>query len=152
MTPRRILYFHYQSAAYGQSLLQMLDHIDRRRYTPLVVLPGEGAMADELARRDIPVTIVPARDAAGSRRALVFALSAEVGRGVRTIREVSPHLVHIDSTTLDLAYAGIAARLCGVPVVWHVREVRPDTAKSKIIAKLVRGCAARVPPYAANWV
>jgi len=141
MTPRRVLYFHYQSGAYGQSMLQMLERIDRSRYAPWVVLPGRGAMADELARRAIPATIVPVTDIARNRLTSVFTFPGDVSRGKRVIREVSPELVHIDSTTLDLAYAGIAARLCGVPVVWHIREVRPDNLKSRMIARLIRRCA-----------
>jgi len=85
----------------------------------------------------------------------VLTLPGEVNLGKRIISKVVPHIVHINSTALELMYAGIAARLHGVPVVWHVPEVRQRNERTATAAKLIRGCSTRLVPVsksAARWL
>ncbi len=152
---RRVLYFHHQTELRAPGFLQVLDHIDQHRYAPWVVLPGDGTLRDELTRRDVPVTIAPPKRVPRVQRYTALAQPGEVSRGRRIISEVAPQLVHINSTALELIYAGIAARLCAVPVVWHVRETADRRTRSELVAKLIRGCAARViavSQAAAAWL
>jgi len=151
----RILYFHHQTELHRPNILEVLDHIDRSRYNPWVVLPGDGALRQELERRDVPVTIAAPKRVPRVERYTALAQPGEVSRGRCIIAEVSPDVVHINSTALELIYAGVAARLCAVPVVWHVREVGGRKTHSEMVAKLVRGCAARIVPVsraAAAWL
>jgi len=143
---RRVLYFHNDTEPNGPGFLHVLDNIDRHRYAPWVVLPGEGALQEELARRDIPVTVAPAKRVPRTQRYTALAQPGEVSKGRRIITEVTPHIVHINSTALELIYAGVSARLCAVPVVWRVSEMGDRETRSGMVAKLVRGCAARVVP------
>jgi len=151
----RILYFHHQTELHAPDILEALDHIDRSRYSPWVVLPGDGALRQELERRDVPVTIAVPKRVPRAERYTALAQPGEVSRGRRMIAEVTPDVVHINSTALELIYAGIAARLCSVPVIWRVRQVGDRKTRSEMVAKLVRGCAARVVPVsraAAAWL
>jgi len=152
---RRVLYFHHRTETDGRGLIDVLDHIDRRRYSVWVVVSGEGTLQEELERRGTPVTVVPHERVPRVRRYTALAQPGEVSRGRAVIARVEPHLVHIDSTALELIYAGVASRLCAVPVIWHVREVRARNARSEMVAKLIRGCAARLVPVsraASAWL
>jgi len=151
----RILYFHHQTELHTPNIIEALDHLDRSRYSPWVVLPGDGALRRELERRDVPVTIATPKRVPRAERYTALVQPGEVSRGRRVIGEVSPDVVHINSTALELIYAGVAARLYTVPVVWHVREVGDRKTRSETVAKLVRGCAARIVSVsraAAAWL
>src|SRR4029078_8619073 len=60
-SPRRILYVQLAPDLYGASraLLHLLAALDRTRYTPLVALPGPGALFDQLRKLDIEQIITP---------------------------------------------------------------------------------------------
>jgi glycosyltransferase involved in cell wall biosynthesis len=152
---RRILYFHHHTELVGPDLLDVLDHIDRSRYDPWVVLPGDGTLRQALESRDLPVTIAVPKRVPRAERYTALVQPGEVSRGRRIIAEVTPDVVHINSTALELIYAGVAARLCSVPVIWRVRQVGDRKTRSEMVAKLVRGCAARVVPVsqaASSWL
>ena len=151
----RILFFHHQTELLGPDLLDVLDHIDRSRFDARVVLPGDGTLRHALESRDVPVTIVVPTCVPRAERYTALAQPGEVSRGRRIIAEAEPDVIHINSTALELIYAGIAARLCSVPVIWRVRRVGDRKTRSEMVAKLVRGCAARVVPVsheAASWL
>jgi glycosyltransferase involved in cell wall biosynthesis len=154
-SPRRVLYFHCRARSHGERLLQILDHLDNTRFVPWVALPGNDMLADELADRDVPVTVTGTRRGERERSNGTLTLPGEVSLGRRIIGKVAPHIVHINSTALEILYAGIAARLSGVPVIWHVPELRQRNERSDTVAKLIRGCAARLAPVsqaAASWL
>jgi hypothetical protein len=55
--PARVLYLHSSSGHYGadRQLQLLATGIDRRRYQPLVVLPGPGVLADALRHAGVEV-------------------------------------------------------------------------------------------------
>ena len=129
MTPRRILYLHSSSGRYGadRQLHLMATGVDPERYVALVVLPDEGPLADDLRAAGIEVLIRPL---AVLRRALMrpaglgqvaLAFAADAGGLGRLARARGVALVHTN-TSVTLGGAA-AARIAGVPHVWHVREI-----------------------------
>jgi glycosyltransferase involved in cell wall biosynthesis len=128
-SPRTVLYLHSSARLYGsdRQLLAIAGGLDPRRYRPLVVLAEHGPLADELARAGVEVQVRPL---AVLRRALMsprgvariaasFASDA-AGLG-RLARSRGVALVHTN-TSVTLGGAA-AARVAGVPHVWHVREI-----------------------------
>lgn len=154
-SPRRVLYFHCRSMVHGERLLQILDRLDRRRFVPWVVVPRDDMLIDDLADRNIPVTVAGICRNRHHRSNSALMLPGEVNRGRQIIGKVAPHIVHVNSTSIELVFAGVAARLANVPVVWHVPEVRQKNERSETVAKLIRGCAARLIPVsrsASRWL
>ncbi len=111
------------------------------------VLLGEGGpLVDELRARDLRVEVLPlGRDARDLRRnrvtptRLPLRSAAQTARYVwqlrRRLKELNPDIVH--TNTLKAAvYGGAAARLAGVPVVWHIRDrIAPDyLPRSSVLA------------------
>jgi glycosyltransferase involved in cell wall biosynthesis len=118
------------------SLLYLIEHLDRTRYSPEVLFLG--AAGEEVAlyrRRGIPfslrsdITSFPhARNAYLSLRSLrpweILTRPAQILPSARRMRdELSAHpvdLVHINTSVL--LPVGLGAAQADVPVVWHVRE------------------------------
>lgn len=60
------------------------------------------------------------------------------------LRRLRPDVVHANSLKSGLV-AGVAARLAGVPMVWHVRDLLVDTYLPPRSARLVRAAVRRLP-------
>jgi len=100
------------------------------RYTPLVVLPEDGELVADL--RDAGVEVIVRRLAVLRRSMLsptgvagtVAAWAADAVALARLSRARGVALVH-SNTSVTLGGAP-AARLAGIPHVWHVREIYAD--------------------------
>lgn len=102
-----------------------------------VILAEDGPLVERLRAAGVRVEVLPMqaslRDVRrGSVRAgglgpgTAIAFLAYVFRLRKRIRQLSPNLVHTNSLKACI-YGGLAGRLCGVPVVWHVRDrIAPD--------------------------
>jgi glycosyltransferase involved in cell wall biosynthesis len=129
MPPRRILYINHVSRVSGaeRSLLDLLHHLDRSRFEPLVALPPGGELTDLLRQTGVSCHAVPLRRL--HKTVNPIRLAADLLNAIRIvwqltrlIRRERITLVHANSTTAQV-YAGIAARLGGIPCVWHVRDL-----------------------------
>lgn len=117
--PINVLYLHHVAELSGaeNSLRLLLRHLDRRRVRPLFAGPVSGPFPAVLAEASVtlcPVAFARVRDL----RALVRSV-----RQVRDlIREHRVDLVHANAPQTNLP-AGLAARLTGIPAVWHARNL-----------------------------
>ncbi|MBI3416137.1 MAG: glycosyltransferase [Verrucomicrobia bacterium] len=129
VAPLRILYVHNSADIYGasRSLLRLLGALDRAKFSPLVVLPEDGPLRPLIEARQIEVVIHPGlsvinRQVFHSWRLIwlfgQFPLS--VTYLWRLIRRCKIDLVH--TNTGVILSPALAARLGGVPHVWHVRD------------------------------
>lgn len=105
------------------ALLRLIPSLD---VDALVVLGEEGPLAERLRERGIAVEILPfsARSLPRANVGAVLPAVAAVAyafRLRRLLRRVRPDLVHTNSLKAAL-YGGVAGRLAGVPVLWHVRD------------------------------
>jgi glycosyltransferase involved in cell wall biosynthesis len=133
-------------------LVELVPHVDAH-----VVLGEEGPLVERLRAIGVRVEVIPLaprlrdlrKDRTGAGRMDLLALSdipAYVYRLSRRIRQLDADLVHTNSLKAAL-YGGAAARLAGVPAVWHIRDrIAPDYLP-RSAAAFVRG-AARVVPTA----
>ncbi|MEY2536720.1 MAG: hypothetical protein QOG67_460 [Verrucomicrobiota bacterium] len=124
--PLRILYVHNSADIYGasRSLLRLLGTLDTNRFEPLVVLPEDGPLKSRLEDLNITVCVDPSLaivDRYTSPLLLFFyRYPISVSRLSRLIRRANIGLVH--TNTAVIISPGLAAKLSGVPHVWHVRE------------------------------
>ena len=124
-----ILYVSHTSQLGGaeHSLLLLLEHIDRARFNPTVVVPRIGPLTDELDAIGVPWR---AARMARLKRTLnpillcrYFAMwRRAISQIERLIGELGIGLVHANATIPQL-FASPAAKRAGVPCIWHVRDV-----------------------------
>ena len=149
--PARILYLHTTSEIGGSdvSLARLVERLDRRRFTPVVVLPSDGPLVPRLRSAGAEVRVLPALWKLTSRRGRAFlALYAlhyplAVRELARFIRRERIAIVH--TNTIHNLYGGAAAVRARVPHIWHVREiVWQSAALRRLELFLVRRWATRI--------
>ncbi|HET7624715.1 MAG TPA: glycosyltransferase, partial [Verrucomicrobiae bacterium] len=127
--PRRILLVNNSADIYGASrmLLRFVKTLDRRRFDPVIVLPEKGLLKDCLEAAGVEVILHPrlsiiTRSIFHSWRIgfLLWNYSASVWFLWRLIRRRRIELVQ--SNTGVILSPAMAARLAGVPHVWHIRD------------------------------
>ncbi|HHW15444.1 MAG TPA: glycosyltransferase family 4 protein, partial [Firmicutes bacterium] len=107
-------------------LLRIIAGLDLKRFAPVVVLPGKGQFSARLEELGIPYYLVPQfwmvfRGAKAPVLAVNCLLNiAPVRRLCRVIAQERIDLVY--SNTIVIFGGGVAARLAGVPHVWHLHE------------------------------
>jgi glycosyltransferase involved in cell wall biosynthesis len=131
-------------------LIPALEDVDAH-----VVLGEEGPLVGRLLGAGVSVEVLPlGRPAAELRRervrpgrlpaASVLATATHIVALARRLRRLEPDLVHTNSLKAAL-YGGAAARLAGIPVVWHVHDrIAADYLPAGAV-RLVRLAAARIP-------
>ncbi len=113
----------------GRCILTFLEHYDREKYEVSVVLPKESAL-------------IPFVENTGTRYIEVEGLqdksfsSKGVNEIIRVLRKEKPDVVHAHASFS----ARIAAKLCGIPVIYTRHSVFPNSKIiSKGIGKLING-------------
>jgi len=126
----RILFAHQLNDLYGasRSLLRLATRLRLDGHHVLVLLPYDGPLTVKLTQAGILVRFLPELfyvDRVILRSAgcigLGRRLTSSVSKILRIIREHRIDVVHTN-TALILS-SGLAARLRGIPHVWHVREI-----------------------------
>ena len=130
MKTSRILFVHSGSDLYGasRSLLRLSSRLVKDGVLVRVVLPDEGPLVGALQANGIVVDIH--RNLPVIERQKVRNIQGMVGLFInlftstfgllRLIKMFKPELVH--TMTAVILSSGLAARLAGIPHVWHVRE------------------------------
>ena len=127
--PARVLLVHSSSGRYGadRQLHLVATGLDAARFEPLVLLPEDGPLADDLRRDGVEVLVQPL---SVLRRELftptgLTGVARQAARDAVSlgglIRRRRVALVH-SNTSVMLSGAAAAAR-SRVPHVWHVREI-----------------------------
>ncbi len=133
---------HYQEL-YGanRSLLTMLDGLSEYELSPYVISPEQGGITDEIEARDIPVSIVPFCWWVGESiekedqlfvdcYRTVYAKLRGIKRLLKNIRAVFLLVKQLRAWDIDIIYSNssvipigiVAAKILGIPHVWHIRE------------------------------
>ena len=136
MAPRTVLVVsnHGEIIGGGEvSLLTLLKGLDRSRWVPVVVVPSEGTVAAEARALGLPTHVIPLPGLRWPGPA-VFRSVAALGR---LARETGASLLHANGSRAML-YAGLAGRLVGRTVVWHVRVADPDHLLDRLLVRLAR--------------
>lgn len=129
MAPRSVLYLHSSSGRYGadRQLHAIATGLDPARYQAICVLPERGELSGDLRAAGVEVLVRPL---AVLRRSLMSpagigrvaaSWAADAGGLGRIARARGIDIVHTN-TSVTLGGAA-AARVAGIPHVWHVREI-----------------------------
>jgi glycosyltransferase involved in cell wall biosynthesis len=112
------------------ALLRLLPHLDR--VTPHVVLAEDGPLVQQLHLAGISTEVLPLTDSVrhlrkgdvdhrGLSPRVAGATAAYVLRLAARLRQLRPDLVHTNSLKAGV-YGSLAARIAGIPMIWHVRD------------------------------
>jgi glycosyltransferase involved in cell wall biosynthesis len=120
-----------------------------------VLLAEDGPLVDRLRSAGMRTDVLPMAESArslarqrirpgGLSPASILASVHYVLRLNQELRRLDPDLVHTNTLKAAL-YGGTAARMAGVPVVWHVRDRIAQEYLPGPAARLVRSLARRLP-------
>ena len=153
--PFRVVYLdHVAQLSGGEiALMRLLPHLDR--VEPHVILAEDGPLVGRLNMEGISTEVMEMRNsgrglrkdrvragkvpvaALGASAAYVLALAAR-------LRRLSPDLVHTNSMKAGV-YGSLAAKLAGVPMIWHVRDHIDDSYLPPQAVRLIRQMTRHLP-------
>jgi len=154
-TARRVVYLDHTARLSGgelalANLLPALKDVDAH-----VILGEDGPLRVRLVAEGVSVEVLPLRAGARDLRrervrmrglplgSVAASLAYTVRLAVR-LRRLRPDIVHTNSLKSAL-YGGVAARLAGVPVVWHLRDRIEDGDLPRPAVRLVRRLSRHIP-------
>jgi glycosyltransferase involved in cell wall biosynthesis len=128
----RVVYVdHVAQLSGGEiALLRLLPHLDR--VDAHVILAEDGPLVGQLHLAGISTEVLPLAEHARNLRkgavhrsgvspSVAGATAAYTLRLARRLRQLRPDLVHANSLKAGL-YGSLAARIAGIPLIWHVRD------------------------------
>ncbi len=127
--PRRILYIHGISKIGGaeKDLLNLLEHIDRQQWDPIVVCPPDGPLLERVEQLKVPV--YPTKLPSWRKLKDLLDIPFVVWSLMKIIREHRIDLVHVNDYWWG-PIADIACKLTKLPCVVHIRqEIEPRRVK-----------------------
>jgi glycosyltransferase involved in cell wall biosynthesis len=136
---KNILFIHQSAELYGsdKTLLLLLKNLDKTKFKPLVVLPQEGPLKEELEKENIEVVIAPVLKL--SRKMFTFwnsiQFSKDLKKGISILDKLHKkhHFDLIYSNTLAVLLGMIFAKKRKIKHLWHVHEI---IVHPKIIAAI----------------
>src|SRR3954454_4387162 len=152
MKPRVVFVNHCARLSGGELALERLLRALGDAVEMHVVLGEAGPLLPRLERAGVATEVLPLglgtlntpRTHVTLRRPPLREVGATAAYAVRLnrlLRRVRPDLVHANSLKA-LVYGGLAGRLAGIPVVWHVRDrIAPDympAAAARLVGSLAR--------------
>ncbi len=150
MGPRTVLYAHSSADLYGsdRTLYALVTRLDLSRYVPLVLLPEDGPLRHALEEHGVETHVVPLSIlhrtwAPGYWLRFWRQLPGSVHKLARELNRRQVSLVH--SNTSHVFDGALAARLAGIPHIWHIREPFPSPRPVGILIRhLVQGLSHHV--------
>jgi starch synthase (maltosyl-transferring) len=111
-----------------RSLYYLIKHLNKEIYHPIVLCPGAGELADKMREAGSEVVFLDV----GRIR---YLNPLVVKKFVSLVKERQVALIHTDSTT-ETFYAGIAARMMRIPLVWHIRVSEREWFLDRVLSLL----------------
>ncbi len=124
-----VLIVSHSSYLYGaeQSLLTLLKGLDRKRFEPVVLLPDDaGNLLNEICKLNLKLVIIQAPWWLGkeSKLSVLEGTLEEIMAVPKIIDVIQEHEIDLVYTNTIVKISGaIAAKLAGIPHVWHIREL-----------------------------
>lgn len=142
----RVLFVSHQSGLrHGGAILNLIrtvERLDRNLFQPVVAVPQGGTLAQELRQRNIPVLIFPMQHLSRRPVNIIRILRdsmVTIPRLSLALRREKISLVHVNS--LWNIYGAPAAKLAGIPAVWHIREMPAMGLSTRLLHFWVRAWA-----------
>ncbi len=157
--PIRVLYLDHSARQSGAelALVRLLGALDRTRVEPIVVLAEDGPVRELLAQQRIECQVIPLSASLREVRKDSLGFTGLIGqlrslgelwryakRISRVARQRHADLIYCNSLKADI-YGVVAARLAGVPSVWHLHDRIDERYLPRMTVWLVRLLARRLP-------
>jgi glycosyltransferase involved in cell wall biosynthesis len=138
-----ILFLEQYSKISGAQLclLEIIEHLDRNKYMSFVAVPEPGELTAKLGELGIRCFVLPMGSYSQGKKTLADVLKLAVRslllipQVVRVVKKHRIDLVYINAPRA-LPWGTIAARLAGVPVVWHMHLIIKGY-KEKLLTRLL---------------
>ena len=112
------------------SLYYLIKYLNKDIFQPFVLCPGEGELSEKMRGAGAEVIYL---DVGRIRYLNPFVIA----RLISIIRKKQIELIHTDSST-ETFYAGIAARMMRIPLIWHIRVSEREWFLDWLLSKLCR--------------
>lgn len=109
----------------GNALANLLNHIDKDRFYPVLVILNEGPQFEKI--KDLGIEI---KKIDSNILPLIFSL-------VFIIKKYRIDLVHVNTNIISGIPAIIASKVTGIPCICHIRQTRKLIKREKIFIKCV---------------
>lgn len=143
---KTILFLHAGAEMYGADkvMLDLIKRLDKRKYSPIVILPTNGILVDALKNEDVNVEVMPypiMRRKYFNPKGLIqygFGIVKYTNKIAKIAKKYNVDLVHTNTAaTLEGSFV---SRKLHIPQLWSIHEiiVSPKimyTVTSKLIAK-----------------
>lgn len=148
--PVKILYVHSSAVLYGsdRTLLHLITHLDRERFTPLVVLPETGPLVAVLEAAGAEVALYPLSVLHRTLNPFFWArFAVQIPRTALALRKLvrtqDVRLIH--SNTSHVLDGSFVARLTGIPHIWHIREVHTGLSRvGRLLSRWIYASSAQI--------
>ena len=158
--PTTILFFDHTSKMGGGeiSLFNLVTHLDRTRFEPVVVLASDGVLRERLCALGIETHVLPLssevtqvrKDTLTGPGAVSLGQIGEIARYVWRLRSFARRrgadILHTNSLKADIIGA-LAGRLADLPVVWHVRDRIADDYLPSAATRIFRVLCRHMPDH-----
>ena len=128
----RVLYIDSGEGIFGGgqiSLLELLAHIDTTKFLPLVIVNEEGKLKKEIKKLGVECRIIPMPSL---RELNLFPFFVGFWRIFNYARKKKIKLIHSNTSRAAL-YSGPAAKILGIPLIWHVRIPHSDNLLDRFL-------------------
>lgn len=135
---KNILFIHQSAELYGsdKTLLLLMKYIDKKKFYPVVILPNNGPLKEELEKENIEVIILPViklhRKMFTPKNILLCINQIKNGFSELNILQKKYNFEIIYSNTLAVLLGYLFAKKKGIKHIWHVHEI---IESPKIVAK-----------------
>jgi glycosyltransferase involved in cell wall biosynthesis len=124
---------HYKMGG-QRSMLSLIEHLDRNKFRPFVILPAEGELSQRLRETGCRINIIPLTSLKPKNARTVISNIFKIRNFIKTEKI---DILHPDFER-DVFVSGLAKLFTQTKMVWHVRLTRPESL-DKINARLSDG-------------
>lgn len=110
------------------SLYYLIKHLNKDRFHPVVLCPDEGELAQKMKSIGAEVIFFQTGRIRSPNPYTIKKLTS-------IIKDRNIALIHTDSTT-ETFYAGIAAKIMKVPLIWHIRASDGEWLLDRLLSVL----------------
>lgn len=160
VTRKNIVFFDHTSKISGGeiALFNLVTTLNKNKYKPIVVVCSDGPLVENLRSANIETHILPLEDSVLETRKDSLGVSSllQLQKALLTFnyslklagffRKLNADLVHANSLKSDLI-GGLAAKLAGVPIIWHIRDRIADDYLPGKVVKVFRSLCTCVPTH-----
>lgn len=114
------------------SLFDLIRRLDSSQFERVVVCPEKGEFYSQIESLGIPVQVT---EMPGLKGAGLFSLPFSVRQLLALIKMREVEIIHANGSRC-MIYAGLAGRLAGLPVIWHLRVPGKDPILDPFLAML----------------